>query len=66
MYELDLGIRCDNHIGETFPPRCEACDALTQADPIATRLGFIPGSSCRTHPGYPLPCAHCARDKEEI
>jgi hypothetical protein len=25
MTETDHGTRCDAHVGEVFPPRCEAC-----------------------------------------
>jgi hypothetical protein len=63
--ELDHGIRCDRHIGEAFPPRCSDCDVLTvqqASDQVSTRLGFIPGSSCSLHAGYPMPCASCARN----
>jgi hypothetical protein len=24
---IDDGLRCDDHVGEVFPPRCEKCDA---------------------------------------
>ncbi len=27
--DTDLGIRCDRHVGEAFPPRCADCDAAT-------------------------------------
>jgi hypothetical protein len=30
MTELDLGTRCDDHIGEVFPPRCTDCDQAEQ------------------------------------
>lgn len=30
--------------------------------PGAPRLGYWPGTECTAHPGYPLPCARCARD----
>jgi hypothetical protein len=66
--ELDHGIRCDDHIGEVFPPRCADCDALTlqgASDLVIARLGFLPGSECGVHAGYPLPCAKCLRDEGE-
>ena len=25
----DLGVRCDRHVGEVFPPRCVTCEQLT-------------------------------------
>jgi hypothetical protein len=62
--EVDLGARCDAHIGEAFPPRCAACaaEAARNSTVRATvRLGFIPGSACDLHLNYPLPCALCAR-----
>jgi len=31
MGEVDLGIRCDQHVGEVFPPRCAACDAAAES-----------------------------------
>lgn len=64
MTDVDLGIRCDRHVGEVFPPRCDACDIVTAehaTERRTNRLGFIPGSSCSQHPDYPLPCAFCAR-----
>lgn len=24
----DVGVRCEDHVGEVFPPRCVKCDAL--------------------------------------
>ena len=57
------GERCDRHVGEVFPPRCSACDALQRERPPERhrRLGFIPGSSCPLHPNWPLPCLKCER-----
>jgi hypothetical protein len=66
--EVDLGIRCATHIGEVFGVRCAACDAATldaTENRLARRLGFIPGSSCPTHPDYPRPCEACARHEGE-
>ena len=64
-----MGIRCDKHVGEVFPPRCFDCDLAVlnhSADLISDRLGFIPGSECRMHPGYPLPCVSCGRTAGEV
>jgi hypothetical protein len=30
-----MSVRCDDHVGEPFPPRCSACDEA-QADLVAT------------------------------
>jgi hypothetical protein len=60
--ELDHGIRCDNHVGEAFPPRCLDCEAEARKALGIPRAGFIPGSECVAHPAYPLPRARCARD----
>ena len=60
----DLGALCDRHVGQVFPPRCDACDLATldaSDNRLALRLGFIPGSSCPHHTDYPLPCALCER-----
>lgn len=27
MTHVDLGARCDRHVGEVFPPRCDECTA---------------------------------------
>jgi hypothetical protein len=59
----DTGVRCDDHAGEVFLPRCEDCDRLDTGRP--PRIGFVPGSQCTTHTNYPLPCARCARDRAE-
>jgi len=55
--------RCEEHVGEVFPPRCSECD--TTAASSRPRLGFIPGTECDQHPGYPMPCARCERDAAE-
>ena len=60
----DLGIRCDRHVGEVFPPRCDACLVATAehtTEMRSRRLGFIPGTACHLHTDYPLPCALCER-----
>ena len=31
-HEIDTGIRCGEHVGEVFPPRCAECDALRRED----------------------------------
>lgn len=68
LHGVDQGHRCDRHIGEVFPPRCSDCDIEALkfvSDSLSRRLGFIPGSECAQHHDYPLPCARCARDREE-
>ena len=64
IHRPDLGNRCSSHVGEAFPPRCSDCDIATvnlSENRMARRLGFIPGSSCPLHAGYPRPCEACAR-----
>ncbi|MCU1598540.1 MAG: hypothetical protein JWQ47_2279 [Glaciihabitans sp.] len=34
-YEVDLGVRCERHVGEVFPPRCQDCDLATLEAPNA-------------------------------
>jgi len=66
--ELDHGTRCLEHVGEAFRVRCAACDAVAEAQGERSAVpaaGFIPGSECATHRGYPLPCARCARELED-
>jgi len=67
--DLDLGARCDQHVGEVFRPRCLNCDlartdGLSSPDPtgIAPLPVASPGTECPLHAEYPLPCARCARD----
>lgn len=61
---------CDEHVGDVFPPRCATCESEQPKTPDpaldhrARRLGFIPGTECPDHPGYPLPCDRCARDRQ--
>lgn len=57
--DIDRGRRCEEHVGEAFPPRCAACDAENRTPP---RSGYFPGEECDQHPGYPIPCDRCARD----
>jgi hypothetical protein len=68
MHEPDHGARCDKHVGEVFPPRCNDC-VTAQADDVCqtdtTRRApkrYIPGSECPLHRGYPMPCDRCERD----
>jgi hypothetical protein len=54
-YEVDLGLRCDRHVGEVFPPRCSACDVeavKAAADESARRLesGGYPAYANRAIP----------------
>lgn len=68
MNYVDLGIRCDRHVGEVFAPRCDACDTAAAehtTEMRARRLGFIPGTACISHPDYPLPCDYCRRNPKE-
>ncbi len=69
--EIDLGVRCDSHVGEAFPPRCAACTAAAGADGVLTER--VPPSTsprllspCPLHDGYfvygSLPCDRCDRD----
>ena len=69
-HEIDLGVRCDKHTGEVFPPRCYDCQTLATELHEQPRVGFIPGTECKKHPGYPLTspagrCERCIRDEEE-
>lgn len=48
MYAVDVGIRCDDHAGEVFPPRCYECMAL-QAQRGSSR--------CAKHPAHFRPCS---------
>lgn len=62
MPELDVGIRCDSHVGEVFQPRCSACDQEMNAARTAPRIG-----ECPRHPYYVCggvygPCARCERE----
>lgn len=54
--------RCAEHVGDPFPSRCGACDALNAPRPA---VGYFPGTDCARHPGYPLPCDKCQRIAEE-
>lgn len=67
--EIDPGVRCDRHVGEVFQVRCLDCDHLTleaAAHRTEARLTrYTPGTECTVHPGYPLPCDRCARDRKE-
>lgn len=66
-YEADTGARCDQHVGEVFPPRCINCDLardVRAVDTHARRIGFIPGSACPLHREWPLPCLKCRQIAE--
>lgn len=54
--------RCAEHVGDPFPSRCGACDALNAPRPA---VGYFPGTDCARHRGYPLPCDKCQRIAEE-
>jgi hypothetical protein len=62
LAELDLGHRCESHVGEAFPPRCDDCRRLADDAAAIPRCGFIPGSECPVHRHYPLPCVACERE----
>jgi hypothetical protein len=62
-HETDTGERCDRHVGEVFPVRCIDCERLRRAR--GPRIGYVPGTECARHAGYPLPCARCSREAEE-
>lgn len=69
MSEIDFGERCDDHVGEVFPPRCADCAALSH--PLAIEAHIPPAAlpvarttdECPTHANYAEPCARCARDR---
>lgn len=35
MNEIDPGVRCEDHVGEVFPPRCSRCEALRDGEHVA-------------------------------
>jgi len=53
--------RCDDHVGQPWPPRCARCDDLA----MMPRVDFRPGTECALHPHYVIPCARCERDAEQ-
>lgn len=57
---LDTGERCEEHVGEVFPPRCYDCAAAA----IVVYAPLDARRECTLHPGYPGPCARCERDAE--
>jgi hypothetical protein len=63
---LDTGARCDEHVGEVFPPRCPECEALQEPLPTPRYKTYVPGSECPLHRGYPMPCDRCERDRAEV
>lgn len=59
MTSLDSGIRCDQHVGEAFPPRCAACQAPNTEE-------MWPGLQvCPTHPMSLQPCKRCDKANRE-
>lgn len=46
----DTGVRCDQHIGEAFPVRCNACRIL------ADEYGQLGMRLCPRHPAHLRPC----------
>lgn len=66
--EIDTGARCEAHAGDAWPDRrCADCADLQAAHPTtqAPACGYIPGSECPRHTGYPMPCPRCARDRAD-
>lgn len=53
---VDLGVRCDAHVGEVFPPRCPACESL------AREWATLRPKVCYRHPMHLLPCEKCGGD----
>lgn len=61
---IDVGARCDRHVGEVFPPRCAECaSGVAGSTPPTPRYKvYVPGSECPLHRGYPMPCDRCERE----
>lgn len=53
---IDLGVRCDAHTGEVFPPRCPVCASLTG------EWEAMRPTVCYRHPMHFVPCEKCAGD----
>lgn len=52
--------RCDRHVGEAYPPRCNDCDALQPVEPERPpAVGVYSSTECPDHEGYYLPCERC-------
>lgn len=66
MDHIDTGERCEAHVGEVFPPRCNDCETeRATAHPQVPRCGYFPGTECPSHRERPLPCDRCAEDGED-
>jgi hypothetical protein len=71
LSELDHGVRCDAHVGDAFPPRCDDCETEARAADEATApvrfSRFVPDSECPKHHGWPLlltgGCERCATEE---
>jgi hypothetical protein len=50
---VDTGMRCENHIGEVFAPRCSLCDS------IVAEWQTLPTAVCSIHPMSLRPCERC-------
>ncbi|RFA12644.1 hypothetical protein B7R21_09870 [Subtercola boreus] len=35
MRAIDIGARCEAHVGEVYPPRCAECAAAASVSPLA-------------------------------
>lgn len=79
--ELDYGVRCEEHTGEVFPPRCRDCDAtaegLSRTESLddagahsVDNLDAAANGYCPEHPEYPSnehwPCARCIREASGV
>ena len=49
---MDLGVRCDRHVGEVFPPRCSECDAL-QRPTVREPEPELPWAESKPYDGVP-------------
>jgi hypothetical protein len=47
---VDTGVRCDRHMGEVFPVRCNACQILSD------EYGTLGMRLCPQHPAHFRPC----------
>lgn len=59
LADLDHGIRCEEHIGEAFRPRCYDCDALV------SQWGELDYRLCPLHPVHFRPCEKCELQEVE-
>ncbi|GAB6857645.1 hypothetical protein JCM13591A_17500 [Microbacterium xylanilyticum] len=49
-----MNARCDEHVGEPFPPRCKACDEAeieAAADRIGSKLDTLAATAADTTKG---------------